>query len=268
MRVCFFFGEAENTLYGVHHAPTATSRQKAILLCYPFGREYMRAHRALVRLSDQLAQAGFHTLRFDYSATGDSAGDDGESGLDDWLSDIHTAAQELRDISGIDKISLIGLRLGAALAAKAATSLSNIDSLILWDPIVCGVTYGEHLISLQKDFVQSPYHFSNPDLEPVDLTVTEELLGFKFGSKLRTSLPGLDISQLPGLDVRRIILISTDEQPEYRSLLENLSKLGIQTQHYHIQEQITWDDVTDIDLVLTAHEATNQIVQSLTESDA
>ena len=268
MRVCFFFGEAENALYGVHHAPSAKIRQKAILLCYPFGREYMRSHRALVRLSDQLAEAGFHTLRFDYSATGDSAGDDGESGLDAWLIDIQTAVQELRDISGIETISMIGLRLGAALAARAATSLSNIDSLVLWDPVVCGATYSEHLVSLHKDFVQSSYHFPSPELLPAEVTKSEELLGFKFGSKLRTSLPGLDISQLPGLDVRRVVLISTDEQPEYRLLLENLSKLGVQTKHCRIQEQIAWDEVKDIDLVLTAHEATNQIIQSLGECDA
>ncbi len=88
MRVSFFFGDAERTLYGVHHHPSTTSQQIAILLCYPLGHEYMRSHRAFVRLSDQLAVKGFHVLRFDYFSTGDSAGDDGEACLDDWLGDI------------------------------------------------------------------------------------------------------------------------------------------------------------------------------------
>lgn len=227
----------------------------------------MRSHRAFVRLSDQLAEAGFHTLRFDYTATGDSAGDEGEACLDDWLTDIQTAVRELRDISGIDKVSIVGLRLGAALAATAASSLNDIDSLILWDPVVDGANYIERLIAMHKDFVCSPHHFSNPQMRPDAELDCEELVGFRFPLKLRTSLSKLDLSRLPGIDVRRIVLISSEGQSEYPLLIQGYAELGIQTQLLEVQEQVAWSNVLEIDLVLTPHEVTNRIVELIMEDE-
>jgi alpha/beta superfamily hydrolase len=69
------FGSADAPLYGVHHAPQAAPQRTGIVLCYPFGQEYMRAHRACRQLAMLLAKKGYHVLRFDYSGTGNSSGD-------------------------------------------------------------------------------------------------------------------------------------------------------------------------------------------------
>ena len=45
------------------------------MLCYPWGSEYIYAHRSLRLLAQRRAAAGIHTLRFDYFGTGDSDGD-------------------------------------------------------------------------------------------------------------------------------------------------------------------------------------------------
>lgn len=268
MRVCFFFGEAEHALYGVHHPPSSANQQQAILLCYPYGHEYMRSHRAFVRLSNQLAEAGFHVLRFDYTATGDSAGDDGEGCMDDWLIDIRTAVQELRDISGIETVSMIGLRLGAALATTAATSLSNIDRLILWDPVISGTTYLEDLASLHAGYVQDSYHFPNPHKQSIDGLKTEELLGFKYPLKMRKSLSKLDISQLQEIDVRNIILILSEGQPEHIRLLQYLSKLGVQAEICSCPDNVAWENPLVTDLGLTPHKVIERIFQLLTEDNS
>ncbi|MCP4091458.1 MAG: hypothetical protein GY746_16970 [Gammaproteobacteria bacterium] len=227
----------------------------------------MRSHRAFVRLSDQLAVKGFHVLRFDYFSTGDSAGDDGEACLDDWLGDIQKAILELRDISGVTKVSIIGARLGATLATTAVSSLSNIDSLILWDPVISGKNYIRDITSLNARFTQNPYHFKRTPAQPINELNPEELLGFRFPEQLRKSLSDLDINRVSVLNIRRMALIFSKKQPDHISLLKNLSKLGVKTQIYSSQEQVDWDKSQEINLGLTLHKVTEQMIQLLTTED-
>ena len=50
--------------------------------------------------------------------------------------------EELRDIFGPTRMTLIGLRLGAKLAARvAARRPKDVDTLVLWDPILSGPDY-------------------------------------------------------------------------------------------------------------------------------
>ena len=138
----FFFGSAERALYGAYHPPKVRggSRQ-GVVLCYPFGVEYMRAHRAFRQLTNLLTRAGLHVLRFDYYGTGDSVGEGDDAGLGDWTADVGTAIRELRDTAGIDRVTLVGLRLGATLAARAGRERDDVERIVLWDPVVSGRRY-------------------------------------------------------------------------------------------------------------------------------
>ncbi|MCC5795652.1 MAG: alpha/beta fold hydrolase [Chromatiales bacterium] len=107
----------------------------AAVLCQPVGREYFYAHRACRLLARRLSKAGVHVLRFDYSGTGDSAGElDGLSATL-WIDDVRYAVDELKDLSGMTSVALVGVRFGAALAAEAASGRDDVSSLILWDPL-------------------------------------------------------------------------------------------------------------------------------------
>src|SRR6185503_18450344 len=121
----FYFGTSEQQLFGVYHAAESGSSKRAgVVLCQPVGHEYLRAHRAFRNLAMALAGQGFHVLRFDYFATGDSAGDGEQLSVRQCLSDLATAIDELKDIAGVTKVSLVGLRLGATFAALAASGRS------------------------------------------------------------------------------------------------------------------------------------------------
>ncbi len=77
-------------------------------------------------------------MRFDYDGTGDSAGDDGDPArVDQWLSSIGHAVTLARQ-SGARSVALVGMRMGALLAAAASRHLSAIDGLVLWDPCWSG----------------------------------------------------------------------------------------------------------------------------------
>ena len=133
----FYFGTSERRLFGIYEpARSAGGPVRAALLCNPWGHEYLHAHRSLRHLGAKLSAAGHHTLRFDYFGTGDSGGESEEGDLAGWESDTATALAELRDIAGCSRVALIGLRLGANVAARvAARHAGDLDALLLWDPI-------------------------------------------------------------------------------------------------------------------------------------
>jgi len=149
-----FFGSAERRLFGVYEpAQRRSDVARAVLLCNSWGTEYLNAHRSLRVLAQRLCAVGFDTLRFDYFGEGDSGGETTEADLDGWKQDIVTAIAELKAMSTAPRVVLLGLRLGASLAAEVAPALGrDLDRLILWDPIVNGASY---LTELEPGSMQS-----------------------------------------------------------------------------------------------------------------
>src|SRR6266496_586332 len=138
----FFFGAANQRLFGNYHAPMSSSpASTAVLLCQSIGDEYIRSHRACRQLAIRLSKVGFPVLRFDYSGCGDSDGDEQDSSLEGWLADIGTATDVLRQKSGAQRVIFAGMRLGGMLAVLAATRRNDVIGLALWEPVISGEAY-------------------------------------------------------------------------------------------------------------------------------
>jgi len=144
------------------------------VICNPFGQEYMRSHRSLRELANRLAQSGFHVLRFDYHGCGDSAGESDEGTLEQWQSDIAAAVCEIREASASDRVALVGLRLGATLAALLAKERDDLDHLVLWDPILDGPSYLRELKDAHHAWIREHAHRPNGPEEGAP----REALGF------------------------------------------------------------------------------------------
>jgi pimeloyl-ACP methyl ester carboxylesterase len=135
-----FFGTSDARLYGVYE-PSVRGGDHGAVLCAPWGQEYLRAHPSMRHLARLLTRAGVHTFRFDYTGTGDSDGSDTDGSLERWIDDTLAAIDELTETAGLRKVSLIGLRLGAAVAAQAAERHGGVHRLVLWDPVVDGAAW-------------------------------------------------------------------------------------------------------------------------------
>jgi len=134
----FFFGTSERRLFGIH-APAASDAggPRGAVLCQPWGSEYIYAHRSMRQLALRLSLSGFHTLRFDYFGSGDSAGEECDTDARGLQADVVTAIETLKDLAATERVTLIGLRAGANIAAStAAGSPEAIEALALWDPIL------------------------------------------------------------------------------------------------------------------------------------
>lgn len=213
----FYFGPSESYLFGAYHAPTKGNRREGIVLCSPFGQEYLRAHRSLRRLAINLAALGYSVLRFDYRGTGDSAGTLAGVTSDDWQKDIRYAVQELIDIAAVPKVSLIGLRVGALLAAQIASNNPQVSRLLVWDPIVSGQTY---INELTDEVNTNP---SRANFIAADGTL--HFNGFSMPRAFQQGLTALDLRQVPGLDSISVAQIVSHENDSFTALNTSFSKL-------------------------------------------
>ncbi|MCD2115158.1 alpha/beta hydrolase, partial [Rhodococcus rhodochrous] len=57
-----------------------------------------------------------------------------------WLESIVSAVDYVRR-AGAESVSIVGLRVGALLAASALEACGTVNSIVLWDPILTGRNY-------------------------------------------------------------------------------------------------------------------------------
>lgn len=184
----FYFGISDKRLYGVYHEASGNEfRDEAILICYSSFHEYMRTHWFFKLLCDKLAARGFHCLRFDYMGTGDSSGSLLQADMDTWVKNIEVAVDELKALSGCSRVSVIGVRLGAMLAAIASREIS-IEKLILWDPVLDGAVYYEEMKNLHNEMICDSRRFKSLPSSINDDGAKSQVLGYEVSENFVTSL--------------------------------------------------------------------------------
>ena len=234
----FYFRKASKPLLGIYHPPKINMVQNVgVVLCYPMGQEYIRSYRSLVQLARLLSSAGIHVLRFDYYGCGDSDGDCTQGSFQQWIDDILAAVNELDKGCGLGKVCLAGLRLGATLAMIAGTKQSDIDSIILWDPVTDGKIYLEESISLHNKWLQGS--FAKPQLENPTKKI-KELLGFPMTDSMREELVKINLLRFEQKPANNILIIETDEVTQNDWLKSHLQSIGVQTNYEHIPSAKIW----------------------------
>ena len=107
----------------------------------PWATNTHTSHRSMRHMADHLAEYGIASLRFDYRGTGDSPGSDADADrVNGWQRDIEAAIDYAKHATGCTVVCVIGIRLGATLAALVAQRCT-IDLLVLWNPCINGRRY-------------------------------------------------------------------------------------------------------------------------------
>lgn len=147
METPLFFKNKNYNLFGVLHEPEPNQLNKlnqqniGIVFCHPFAEEKLIAHRVLVNLARRLTNEGIYCFRFDCMGHGDSDGNFEDSTVETMISDIQCAVDYFKKKTDVEKIGLVGVRFGGALAILSCSTGFAIDFLVLISPIVCGKTY-------------------------------------------------------------------------------------------------------------------------------
>lgn len=252
----FFFGDSHRQLYGVYHPPAGQPmRSEGVLLCYPFGQEYMRAHRSFRQLAILLGKRGYPVMRFDYFATGDSAGLCEEASIHQWVEDIHTASEEFRYLANIETVSLVGLRLGAALAAKASERQGAFNRVVLWDPVLSGQQYCDEIV----DYIRYQQKLK---VLP-DFSGDFYMNGFPLLKSFRQEMASLlNLDQCDQYQANRYLLFNSSEQPHFLKLKSHFEQLKLNFESHFAQSPGNWNFVDNFGGVLIPNAIIQAIVQS------
>lgn len=220
----FYFKSNSNLLYGCFHSPrSANNRDCCIVLCSSIGEEYIRFHRALRQLAELFTKAGFPVLRFDFYGCGDSSGDFQQCSFKQMKNDVYAAVNEMRTKSGIEKVCLTGLRAGASMALFAAIEDLNVDSLILWDPVIKGDDYINELKTLHNNMMSYAHVMPKPELTN---RKNPELLGYSYAPELINDIKSINLLAVTRKPANNILIIESNKmchQQQFYDYLKNKS---------------------------------------------
>lgn len=239
----FYFGSAARQLFGTYEAPPGGSR-RGVVLCNPFGREYLLAHPTNRYLARRLADGGWSALRFDYLGTGDSAGVDTDASQTEWLRDINLAIDELQEIENVSEIALVGLRVGAAFAAMVAAQRDDVRRLVLWDPIADGSSYVRELVGRA----------------PSGGADAAEANGVLLSAQLQRDLRALEPKSYRLRLPSTLLLNTSASETAYQPVAAQLQDARVAYEGAHVPDIAIWREEFGTSGVALAVQAVNRIV--------
>jgi pimeloyl-ACP methyl ester carboxylesterase len=196
----------------LHGEPGAAGH--GVLICPPLGYEQVHAHRALRHLADALARAGMRVCRLDYHGVGDSPGhDEDPDRVATWQANIRDALTWLERDLGCRRLSVVGLRFGAALAWQVAAEHPLTD-LVLWAPVIKGRSYVREMQALAMAGGATE---ATPDIEAAGFVLTEQTTAdiTKFDAHALTPR------------CRRLLIVARDDLSDDRRLVDCVAPSGI-----------------------------------------
>ena len=202
--------------------PAAQPAPLGVVLCAPHGSELMCCYRALRILAETLAKAGIPVMRVDYHGTGDSAGgDEDPDRVAAWLGSIDAAVDALRHQSGVGQVSLVGVRLGALLAAAVTARRDDIASLVLWGACRSGKAY----VREQRVLRMAEAKHAGGDTVLDGQGSTEEAAGFALTGQTIAQLGTLDFATLTRT-APKVLCIARDDFGPDNKIVSALGKHG------------------------------------------
>jgi len=238
----------DRSLFGLF-LPASRRGAHAVLLCPPLGQDMIRSHRIYRQLARGLAAEGVPVLRFDYFGTGDSAGENIQLDWHRCLTDIGTAATELRTRSGCDTIMAFGARLGGSLAMQASAS-ARFAKVVAWDPVLDGAAHVARQDAMQQALLGDLNRFAQPRSSMID-----QWCGFPVPAALRQQLGKLQATA-PAAPLH--LLDSTPSGIPQRELL-----LAGGATVTPLRQPTPWDELERIEVAILSRELVEQASAAL-----
>ena len=155
-----------------------------------------------------LAERGQHVLRFDYRGTGDSFGDLDEVTVSDWLEDIALAMQEGLEISGSSTVRLLGVRASALLACAVARASSDVQRVVVWDPVPDGAGYLQTLRRIQEIMIEHHHYISRAERREA----MNEYAGYSLSARMLEEFRLLDTNTYSNIGQSKLLVVRTSPE--------------------------------------------------------
>ncbi|MGE0030166.1 MAG: alpha/beta fold hydrolase [Steroidobacteraceae bacterium] len=202
-----------------------------------------------VSFARDLAARGLAVLRFDYRGEGDSDRPFEQSDLTTRLEDTAAAIEELkRQVPEVGRVTLIGLRLGATIAAAVAATRNDVDRLVLWDPVTDGAEYMQSVLrtnlmaqmAIHRKVIESREQL----VERLDRGETVNVEGYMVPGTLFRGVSGLRLADM--LAVRQVPAQVVSISPRPAPPRADLAALGAGNSQLQIAsavEEAFWKEI-------------------------
>jgi alpha-beta hydrolase superfamily lysophospholipase len=159
-------------------------------------------------------------LRFDFPGTGDAAGDAHMPDLvSTWEAAIASGIDSLKAQAGCSRVAVVGLRLGALLAAGVAASRDDVAAFVAIAPPASGRAFVREMKALAATSAAMGRADASAGLM--------EAGGHVLTSAVRDALSLLGPAALDRPPAARVLVIDRDDMPSAAPWIARLAELGV-----------------------------------------
>jgi dienelactone hydrolase len=221
-------------IYAVLHTPAAgTLTGHAALLLPAFGWDDECSYRRRRDWATLLAARGITAARFDFPGRENSVGSPLAAGrAESWVTATVEAASWLRQSSGAQRLTAIGVGIGGLVAYQAALAGDAIDDLVLWGVRSSGRAHVREL----RAYAAVTAREDDTDSARADDAIC--IGGHIMSAETAATLSSVDLTRLPlpRAKQRRVLLIGRDAHGIDTKLDDHLARSGADLQRLDSDE--------------------------------
>ena len=214
-----------------------------VVICPAYGVEELCTHRFMRHLAEQLSAAGMPVLRFDYHGTGNSKGSDQDPDrVVHWLTSIKQAIACLKKETGVSEVALVGLRLGALLAAEVAQQSDEIEKLVLLAPVSSGKSYVRETRALAM-VMDTERVAGNLDARSAGKSDGMEVAGFQLSAATIESMQKLEFPLLSKVRAQNVLIMGRPNVAADALMADKLRSSDCMVTHMEFRgfAEMQWD---------------------------
>ena len=209
-------------LFYTHHLPKNKSIKSAVIIISPVGPEYMHCYRSVKMLARELAEKGFHSIRYDPIGIGNSTGD-----LEDpdiwgkWINCVNHITTYLKNGYEIEDIVLVGLRSGCLVLSDALMVLPKVNA-VFWYPYTMGAKYVRDIELLDSML------YRNKDLSTEDDTLDGG--GYPVTADLKSKIKNINLKSIESSKLSNILIINSKETNVSQNFHNRMLEMGVNSE--------------------------------------
>ncbi len=259
------FESGGHRLRGIVHQGPEGQPEAGLVFVHPFAEEKKCSHRTFVEAARKAAEAGCASLRFDLRGCGDSEGCFEEAGLQAWRADLRAAVAFATQTLGWDRLGLVGLRLGATMAAELAEEALSLAFLVMWEPIVDGERYLS--LTLRRSMMRKKLtaHEGSAEAEPGQAQEAEGTVdfdGYLVPAETRRQIAEIDLLAGAKAYPGPTLLLNLSPRPKVAPPLEQLASLYVSGEAMVVRQEPLWSTVGLVDPTPTIKATTDWLVRT------
>ena len=241
-----FLGPDDARLFSCLHVPSAPPTA-GVLVCSPLHADFVKNYRSEVLLAREFADHGIAVLRFHYRGQGHSDGEASDVTLRSLVDDAVLALDHLRTRTGVDRIGLVGSRLGGLVTAAVASTLEEAP-LVLWEPVLRSDTYVREAIrsKMISSLSSAPQDKLSSDalMSYLNDRGSVDIHGYPLFRDLVRSLEGRSLVGELGSTPRAVYVTQISRGPSIRgdlfAVLDEWTRLGFDADVQRVAGEVAW----------------------------